>query len=313
MSRTRWLVRRLAQAAVVALGVVLIVFLLIHLVPGDPARAVLGIAASPEAIAKLHREWGLDDSLPRQLLLYLGRLGGGDLGDSLLYGQPVTQVIRERIGPTAWLMGLATVMSVIIAVPLGVVAAIRRDKIADHLARIVPMIGFAMPPAWVGIMLILVFSLGLEWFPVGGYGEGLLGHARSMFLPSLTAALIMAPILVRSIRASMIDALDSDYVDTARSKGISEGRVLVRHALRNALTSSVTVVGLNVGILLGTTVVIERVFATPGIGSLLVDGALSRDFPVVQGVTLLLALAVILVYLLTDLALLLLDPRIAAQ
>jgi peptide/nickel transport system permease protein len=298
---------------IVALGVVVIVFFLIHLLPGDPARAVLGIGATPDAIAELHRKWGLDESTWRQLLLFIGRLLHGDLGDSLLFRQPVVQVMKERAGPTLWLIAMASVMSVAIAVPLGVLAAVKRNTMFDHLTRVVPLVGFAMPPAWVGIVLILVFSLKLEVFPVGGYGDGLAGHARAMFLPSLTAALVMAPILIRSIRQSMIDALDADYVDTARAKGISESRVVIRHALRNALIGSVTVMGLNIGILLGTTVVIERVFATPGIGSLLVDGALSRDFPVVQGVTLILALGVVSVYLLTDFALLLLDPRVATQ
>jgi peptide/nickel transport system permease protein len=313
MSRGRWFFRRVAQLLLVSLGVVIIVFFLIHLLPGDPARAVLGIAATPAAIAELHREWGLDEPIPKQLLLFLGRLGRGDLGDSLLYGQPVTQVMWERLGPTVWLLVGATLMSILIAVPLGVLAAVKRDSVTDHVTRVVPLVGFAMPPAWVGIVLILLLSLRLRVFPVGGFGEGVFGHARSMFLPALTAALIMAPILIRSVRASMIDALDSDYVDTARSKGISEWRVVTRHALRNALISSVTVMGVNIGILLGTTVVIERVFAAPGIGALLVDGALSRDFPVVQGVTLVLALAVVVVYLLTDLALVLLDPRVVTQ
>lgn len=313
MSRGTWFLRRLTQLIVVAFGVVVIVFFLIHLLPGDPARAVLGIGATPNAIAELHRKWGLDESTWQQLLLFIGRLLHGDLGDSLLFGQPVVEVMKAHAGPTLWLIAMASVMSVAIALPLGVIAAVRRNTVVDHLTRVVPLVGFAMPPAWVGIVLILVFSLKLHAFPVGGYGDGLAGHAQAMFLPSLTAALVMAPILIRSIRQSMIDALDSDYVDTARAKGISEARVVIRHALRNALIGSITVMGLNIGILLGTTVVIERVFATPGIGSLLVDGALSRDFPIVQGVTLVLALGVVSVYLLTDLALLLLDPRVATQ
>jgi peptide/nickel transport system permease protein len=313
MGERGWILRRLAQLMVVAVGVVVIVFFLVHMLPGDPARAVLGAAATPEAIDVLHEEWGLDEPLAQQLWLFFQRLVQGDLGDSLLFRQPVTDVIVERMGPTLWLIGLGSLLSIAIAVPLAVLGAVKKDTIFDHLSRAVPMLGFAMPPAWVGIMLVLIFSLNLGWFPVGGYGEGFAGHARAMFLPSLTAALILAPILIRSLRQSLIDSLESDYVDTARSKGFSEVQVVTRHALRNASISSVTITGLNVGILIGSTVVIERVFATPGVGALLVDAALSRDFPVVQGVTLVLAFAVLLVYLLTDLALLWLDPRLRTQ
>lgn len=308
-----WILWRLGQLLLVALGVVVIVFFLVHMLPGDPARAVLGVRASPEAIEALHQKWGLDEPLPEQLRLFFERLVQGDLGDSLLFREPVADVIRERAGPTIWLVLLGSLFSIVIAVPLAVLGAMKRNTVYDHLTRAIPMIGFAMPPAWVGIMLILVFSLNLGWFPVGGYGEGFVGHARAMFLPSLTAALILAPILIRSLRQSLIDALEADYVDTARTKGISETRVVIRHALRNAAITSVTVTGLNVGILIGSTVVIERVFATPGIGALLVDGALSRDFPVVQGVTLVLAFAVLVVYLVTDLALVWLDPRLRTQ
>ena len=310
MGERGWILLRLAQLLVVAIGVVVIVFFLVHLLPGDPARAVLGAAATPDAIDALHEEWGLDEPLPQQLWLFFQRLFRGDLGDSLLFREPVTDVIVERMGPTIWLVVFGSLLSVVVAVPLAVLGTLKKDTLFDHISRAVPMLGFAMPPAWVGIMLVLIFSLNLGWFPVGGYGEGFASHARSMFLPSLTAALILAPILIRSLRQSLIDALGSDYVDTARAKGLSEVQVVSRHALRNAAISSVTITGLNIGILIGSTVVIERVFATPGVGALLVDATLSRDFPVVQGVTLVLAFAVLLVYLLTDLALLWLDPRL---
>jgi peptide/nickel transport system permease protein len=311
VSLTGYVVRRLLQLVPVALGVTAIVFFLIHLVPGDPARTMLGNRATPQRIALLHEEWGLDEPLPVQYVRFMGRLLQGDLGSSLFYSVPAGRLVLERLPVTLWLIGLGTLLAVAIAVPLAAIAAAKRDRLPDHLIRAVPLVGLGFPQFWIGIMLLLAFALNAgRAFPVGGYGEGQLGHLRSMFLPGLTVALAIAPILIRSLRAALLEVLESEYVTTARSKGLSERRVLVRHALRNAVVSTVSVLGVNVGFLVGGTLVIEQVFALPGVGQLMINSIFQRDFPVVQAVTLLFAVLVVLVYLLSDIAHALLDPRV---
>jgi peptide/nickel transport system permease protein len=303
--------RRLLQMIPIALGVTLLVFFLIHLVPGDPARTMLGTRATPERIALLHEEWGLDKPLPVQYWRFLERLVQGDLGSSLFYSVPAGRLVLERLPVTLWLIALGTLFAVVIAVPLAVLAARRRDRLTDHVVRAVPLVGLGFPQFWIGIMLLLAFGLHAgRAFPVGGYGEGFFGHLRSMFLPALTVALAISPILIRSLRASMLEVLESDYVTTARSKGLPERRVLVRHALRNAVISMVSVLGVNIGFLVGGTLVVEQVFALPGIGQLMINSIFQRDFPVVQAVTLAFAVMVVLVYLTTDIVHALLDPRV---
>jgi peptide/nickel transport system permease protein len=295
----------------IALGVTLLVFFLIHLVPGDPARTMLGTRATPERIALLHAEWGLDQPLPVQYWRFLERLVHGDLGSSLFYSVPAGRLMLERLPVTLWLIGLGTLLAVVIAVPLATIAAARRDRPTDHVVRAVPLVGLGFPQFWIGIMLLLALALNSgRAFPVGGYGEGFFGHLHSMFLPALTVALAISPILIRSLRASLLEVLDSDFVTTARSKGLPERRVLIRHALRNALISMVTVLGVNIGFLVGGTLVVEQVFALPGIGQLMINSIFQRDFPVVQAVTLAFAVMVVLVYLTTDIIHALLDPRV---
>jgi peptide/nickel transport system permease protein len=311
VSLTGYVVRRLIQLVPIVLGVTVLVFFLIHLVPGDPARTILGNHATPQKVALLHHEWGLDKPLPVQYWRFLGRMVRGDLGSSLFYSVPAGRLVVQRLPPTLWLIGLGTLFSVLIAVPLAALAATKRDRLPDQIVRAVPLVGLGFPQFWLGIMLLLAFGLHLgRGFPVGGYGTGVLGHLHSMFLPALTVALAIAPILVRSLRASLLEVFESDYVTTARSKGLSEGRVLVRHALRNAVISTVSVLGVNIGFLVGGTLVIEQVFALPGIGQLMINSIFQRDFPVVQAVTLVFAIMVVLVYLLTDVVHALLDPRV---
>ena len=311
MDRFAYILRRLVQAVPVVIGVTILVFFMIHLVPGDPARTMLGVHATPAKVAALHHEWGLDKSIPEQYKLFMGRLLHGDLGDSLFYHVSARSLIWERLPVTLWLIGYGTVLSILIALPLATIAATRKDAFRDQAVRVVPLIGLGFPPFWLGIMLLLAFGLHLgRLFPVGGYGEGLTGHLHSMFLPALTVALGIAPILIRSLRASLLQVLESDYITTARSKGIPERRVVLRHALRNAVSSTVSVLGVNIGFLVGGTVVIEQVFALPGVGQLMISSVFQRDFPVVQGVTLLFGIMVVLVYLATDVVHSLLDPRV---
>lgn len=301
---------RLLLMLPIALGITLITFLMIHLIPGDPAITMLGFRASPERVATLHRAWGLDKPLYAQYWLFLGRLAHANFGTSLFYNSPATGVIVSASSVTLWLVTYAGLLSVVLAVPLSIVAATHRDGVIDQAVRAIPLVGMGMPTAWVGIMLILLLALKLHLFPVGGYGEGFVGHLYSLFLPALTLALPTAPIIIRSLRASLIDALESDYVGTARSKGISESRVMIRHAVRNAITTSITILGLEIAWLISGTIVVEKVFALPGVGALMVDSIYRRDFPVVQAITFVLAVAVILTNLGTDIAHALLDPRV---
>jgi peptide/nickel transport system permease protein len=311
MSLGGYVLRRLLHLVPITLGVTVLVFFLIHLVPGDPARTILGNQATDARVAVLRHTWGLDRPLPVQYAKFMDRLVHGDLGSSLFYSVGAGRLVVQRLPVTLWLIGLGTLLSILIAVPLAAIAAAHRDRLADHIVRAVPLVGLGFPPFWVGIVVLLVFGLHLgRLFPVGVYGQGFVGHLHSMFLPALTVAFGIAPILVRSLRASLLEVLESDYVTTARSKGLPERRVLVRHAMRNAVVSTVSVLGVNIGYLVGGTLVIEQVYGDPGVGQLMINSIFQRDFPVVQAVTLTFSVMVVLVYLLTDVIHALLDPRV---
>src|SRR6266705_3868694 len=308
MGRTGFVVQRLLLLLPVAVGVTIIVFFMVHLIPGDPAATILGYHATPKAIALLHQQWGLDRPLPSQYWLFMDRLFHGNLGQSLYYGASVSSLILSHLPPTLWLLGYAIVLTVLISVPLAVLAASRRDGIRDHVVRAVPLVGLGMPQFWLGFLLIYGFAISLRIFPVSGYGTGFTGHLRSMFLPGLTVAFGLTPVVIRSLRASMLNVLTADYVVTARSKGVPPHRLFLRHVLRNAVIPAVTVLAINIGFLVGTTVIIEQIFAIPGVGQLMINSIFQRDFPVVQGVTLVFAVLVVLINLLTDVAYASLDP-----
>jgi peptide/nickel transport system permease protein len=310
MGRTGFVVQRLLLLIPVAVGVTIIVFFMVHLIPGDPAATILGIHATPKAVALLHQQWGLNRPLASQYWLFLDRLLHGNLGQSLFYGTSVSSLILSHLPPTLWLLTYATVLTVLISVPLAVLAASRRDGVRDQMVRAIPLVGLGMPPFWLGFLLIYAFAISLHLFPVSGYGSGFTGHLQSMFLPSLTVALALTPVVIRSLRASMLNVLTAEYITTARSKGVSSRRLFLRHVLRNAVIPAVTVLAINLGYLVGATVVIEQVFAVPGIGQLMINSIFQRDFPVVQGVTLVFGIMVVLVYLLADLAYAALDPRV---
>jgi peptide/nickel transport system permease protein len=306
----RYAARRVAAAVLVVCGVTLATFALMHLEPGDPARAVLGIHATPTAVAALRRQWGLNSSLPGQLGHFLSQLVRGDLGQSYIYGVSVSSLIGSHIGETASLVAVATVFAVIITVPLAALAASRQNGWADHLVRAVSVVGLALPAFWFGIVLIEVFAVHLHLVPVGGAGSGFGGHLEALVLPGLTASFAMAPILVRSLRVGMLEVMDADFIAVARAKGLGGTRVLFAHVARNALVPTVTLLGLNIAYLIGSTVIVEQVFNLNGLGSLLLSSILNRDFPVVQAVTLVLGTAVVLLNLGTDLLAARLDPRI---
>lgn len=305
-----FVVRRLLLLVPVAIGVTIIVFFMIHLIPGDPARTILGIHATPKAVALLHQQWGLNRPLASQYWLFVDRLLHGNLGQSLYYSQPAGGLIWGRLPATLWLIVYTAVLSIVISVPLAMLAATRKNGVRDHVVRVVPLLGLGMPPFWVGLLLQYALALTLHIFPVTGYGSGIGGHVRSMFLPSLTVAVGLSPVVIRSLRASMLSVLGADYITTARSKGVPGRRLFVRHVLRNAIIPAVTVLGINIGFLIGGTLIVENVFALPGIGSLMIQSIFNRDFPVVQGVTLIFGVLVVLVNLLTDVAYATLDPRV---
>lgn len=302
--------RRLAAAVLVVIGVAIAAFILLHVVPGNPARAVLGEHASDSAVNALKKQWGLSESLPAQFGHYMGDLVRGRLGSSYFYHEPVLSLIGQRIGQTAWLVLAASVFAVVLSVPMAALAASRRDRFADHAIRGVGVIGLGMPAFWIGIVLIEIFAINLKLFPVGGWGTSFWQHVKSLILPGLTAAFAIVPILVRSLRVGMLEVLESDFVASARARGLSERRVLFVHVTRNAVIPTITLLGLNIAFLVGSTVVVEQVFGLNGLGALLLDSITNRDYPVVQGLTLVLAIAVVLINLATDLVSARLDPRI---
>jgi peptide/nickel transport system permease protein len=310
MGRMTFVIRRLLLLVPTAVGVTIIAFFMIHLIPGNPAQTILGIHATPRGITILDRQWGLNRPLASQYWLFMDRLVHGNLGQSLFYGVPVGGLITSHLPPTLWLICYAAVIAIVISVPLAMIAASRKDGIRDHIVRTVPLLGLGMPAFWLALILQTTLAVRLRLFPVTGYGTGITGHLQSMFLPSLTVALALCPVVIRSLRASMLNVLGSDYITTARAKGVPGLRLFVRHVLRNAVIPAVTVLGINIGFLIGGTLIVEAVFAIPGLGNLMINSIFDRDFPVVQGVALVFGIMVVLVNLLTDVAYATLDPRV---
>jgi peptide/nickel transport system permease protein len=296
---------RLASAAVVVLGVCTLVFLLIHLVPGDPVEAMLGEGARPADRVALRATLGLDRPLGEQYVDYLARLARFDLGVSFQERRPVAELLAERLPATLQLALAALALALVIAIPLGVLAAARHGGPLDGGATGLALLGIAIPNFWLGPLLILVFSLWLDWTPVSGR-DGL----ASLILPAVTLGTGLAAVLTRMVRASVLEVLGEDYIRTARAKGLGPITVLWRHALRNAWLPVLTLIGLQLGGLLGGAVITETVFAWPGVGSLLIDAIHARDYPVVQACVLLISLAYLCVNALTDLVYTWVDPRI---
>lgn len=305
-----YILGRLVQMVPVVLGVVLIAFLAIQLVPGDPVRIMLHGRATEEVIAAAHARLGLDQPVPVQFARFVWNALHGDLGTSIIQQAPVTAIVFERLGASLFLLTYSALIAVLLAVPLAIVSAARHGRPIDHAIRIGGMIGFAMPPFWMGLLLMLLFGLTLGLFPISGYGRGFLGHVVHLTLPSLTIALFLAPILIQSLRGSMLEVMTADYIEVARAKGLSERRILIKHVLRNALIPTITVLAVNIGWLLSGAVIVEYVFSIPGLGSLLVRAVGFRDYPVIQGLALVFAMLVVIVNLLADLAYMLVDRRV---
>ncbi len=310
MNRGQFVARRLVQMIPVLLGVTLVVFGLLQLIPGDPASAMLGMQARPESLAALRESLGLDRPLWEQYLRYVGDVARLDLGESLKFKVPVAPLLVDRLEVSLALIVYATVLMIVISLPLGIISALRKDGIFDQVSRLILMVTLVMPAFWLGIIFLTYFSLKLHLFPVSGYGETWPEHLHHLFLPALTIALSITPMLVRALRTSILETMSSDYVRTARAKGLRERAVTSSHVLRNALIPAVTLLGLSVGYLLGGTVIVENVFSLPGAGKLLVDAIAARDYPLVQSTVLVFAFFVIAINLLTDLVYTFLDPRV---
>ncbi|MCE2899373.1 MAG: ABC transporter permease [Betaproteobacteria bacterium] len=306
----RFVASRLLQAVPVLLGVTLVAFLAIHLVPGDPVRIMLQGRASDAAVAEIHARLGMDKPLLVQYARFVGNALTGDLGTSIIQRAPVAAIVWERLVPSVFLLAYATLLSVLMAVPLAVWAAARRQRLADHLIRLSGTVAFAMPSFWIGLILILGFGLTLKWFPIAGFGKGFGGHVHHLFLPALTIALFLAPLLIQSLRAAMLDAMTAEHVEVARAKGLSESRVLFKYVLRAAAIPVITILAVNIGWLISGSVVVESVFSVAGLGMLLVHAVSTRDYPVIQGLTVVFALLVLGVNLLADLAHALIDRRV---
>jgi peptide/nickel transport system permease protein len=306
----RFLGFRLLHTLPVILGITLTAFVLIHAVPGDPIRIMLGGKASQEHVDEVERQLGIDRPLPEQYLRFVGGLPQGDLGTSIILRRPVSDVVGERVGPSVFLLAYATLIALGLAVPLGIVSALRRNRLADHLIRLLTLVAFAMPAFWLGLILIRSLALDLGWFPVSGYGHGFVDHARHLTLPAITIGLFLAAMLIRSLRSSLLEVFSAEYIEAARARGLSETRIVLKHALRNSLISTITVLAVNLGWLISSAVVIEKVFDLPGLGQLLVDSIYTRDFPTIPGLTLVFGLLVIAINLLADLSYALVDPRV---
>jgi peptide/nickel transport system permease protein len=301
----RFLARRLLLAIPVLLGVATLVFALIHLIPGDPVRTMLGESASEDSVIELRGRLGLDRPLYRQYVDYLKDLAHGNLGTSLRTNEPVASALATRIPATAELAAAAMIVAIVIAIPLGILAAVRAGTFVDHLATTLALVGISMPSVWLGPLLAIIFAVELGWLPVSGRGT-----LAQLVLPAVTLGAPLAAMLARMTRASVIDELRELYVVAARARGVSRARAVLHHAFRNSLLPIVTVLGLQVGAVLTGAVITETIFAWPGIGRLLIQSIGFRDYPLVQGCILLIAVTYVSVNLLTDLAYGLLDPRI---
>ncbi len=301
----QFVIGRLLTAGLVVFGVVCTVFLFIHMIPGDPVEVMLGEAAGPADREALRRALGLDQPLIEQWWNYISRLVQLDFGTSLHSGRPIGDILSERIPATLMLAAGGLLVSVLIAFPLGVMAAVRKDTIWDQGAMAFGMVGAAIPNFWLGPLLILVFSVWLGWFPVSG-----MAGFRSLILPSFTLGTALSAILSRMVRATLLEILNEDYIRTARAKGLNERTVILKHALKNAMLPLITVLGLQLGALLGGAVITETVFGWPGLGQLTVEAIGRRDYPIVQACMLLISLAYVVVNTLSDLAYGWLDPRV---
>lgn len=312
---TAYIIKRLLSLIPVLLGLTIIVFLIISLIPGDPATAILGAYATPENVASLRADLGLDEPLVTQYLTWLSNIAQGDFGRSYSLNRPVLDEVLERFGATLILASTALLICIVLGIVSGVLSAIRQYGWTDKLLTLFVLIGISIPSFWLGLILILVFAINLKWLPASGmyaiYGGGDLADLiKHLILPSITLAIVAAGVVARLTRSNMLEVLRQDYIRTARAKGVKESRVIIRHAFRSALVNIVPVIGIQAGFVLGGAVYIETVFQWPGIGSMLVKAISTRDILLVQGGVLIVAASYVLFNLLADVIQHILDPRL---
>lgn len=305
-----FILRRILQTVPTILFILVVTFVLVRLLPGDPASAMLGDRAIDADVARINAKLGLDRPIPVQFLYFIRNIFAGDLGTSIGLKVPVMTLVAQRLPVTLILTAMAAAIALLLAVPLAFVAATNRNRTPDTIIRSTFQVGLSMPVFYVGLLLLTIFAAKLRWFPVGGYGTDFLGDLYHLFLPALTLALSLAAVLMRNLRAAIIGVIGAEYVDFARAKGLRPRIIMMRHVLRNALISTVTLFGLSIGTLLGGAVITETVFAIPGAGRLMIESIYGRDYPVIQGLTMVLAVLVSLTFLVTDIVQAGLDPRV---
>jgi peptide/nickel transport system permease protein len=308
-----YIVRRLLATVPVMAVVAVVVFLLLRLTTGDPAAIIAGDNATSQDVAAIREKLGLDQPIARQFVIWIGNVVRGDFGESFFFKKPVSQLILDRVEPTVALAAATLMLTIALAIPLGMLAAWKRDTWIDRAVMGFSVLGFSVPVFVIGYVLIYLFAVELAWLPVQGYqrlGDGLGGFLERLVLPSITLAVVFVALIARITRASVLEVLNADHVRTARAKGLGELPVLLRHVLRNAAVPIVTVIGIGMAVLIGGVVVTESVYGIPGLGRLTVDAVLARDYPTVQAVILVFSVVYVLINLLVDLSYTLLDPRI---
>ncbi len=313
MEQLNYIIKRTLQIIPVLFFVTILIFLMMRMIPGDPASVMLGDKATPELVEQIRTRMGLDKPLYVQYFFYLRNLTSFNLGNSLLYVVPVSELLEKRMLVTLTLTVMASIFVILISFPLGYLAGRKKDRLPDQIIRTGALVALSMPQFWLGILFLLLFGLKLHLFPVGGWGDTWQEHIRSLVLPALTEALGTSALMIRNLRNNVVDVLRSDYVDFARSKGLKESVVRSRHIVRNALISTITLLALRMGGMLGGAVIIETVFALPGVGSLMVQSVFSRDYSVVQAVVFIFAALVLVVNLITDVSYSFLDPRVKLE
>ena len=313
MDKLNYIIKRLLQMIPVLMIIIVLVFLLIRLIPGDPAMIMLGSKVKPEVLEGYRQRMGYYEPLSRQFLYFLRDLAQFDFGESVVYRMPVTEVIKIRFPLTFALTVFSSVLTIIISLPLGYIAGMKQNKLPDQLVRSGALFGMALPSFWIGLMLLIVFSVRLKWLPVSGYATDFWGRFKSLILPSLTLAISASSVVVRNTRNNIVDAKNQDYVFFARCKGLRNLRVSLAHIIRNAMIPTVTLLSMRIAYMLGGSVIIESVFTLPGMGELLLSSVLRRDYAVVQGVVITFVIIVLVINLATDVLYSALDPRISLK
>lgn len=309
MTEFAYILKRILLIVPTLLVILVVTFIIVRLLPGDPASAMIGDRATDADVLRINAEMGLDKPLPVQFLYFVRQIATGQLGNSYAMHAPVLSIISERLPVTLLLTAMAAFFSVIMAIPLAFISALRRNGVADISIRGASQITLSMPSFYIGLVLLTVFAAQLHWFPVGGYGDTFTQRLYHLFLPALTLAVSISSVLIGSLRNSIIAVLDAEYVTFARAKGLSSRVVLLRHVLRNAMIPMLSLFALNIGTTIGSAVITETVFAVPGIARLMVDSIFSRDYPMIQGLVIVLSVMVSLIFLLTDIVQVMIDPR----